>query len=336
MTPTDTAGKRGVRIDWAAGGWVLVLTLVLMSIVVYWRVSQWRLSPTGAIGNGRDAATYGFDLASWDGDFPRGALVGSGQPKDGLPALITPEQMTADEVDTFNLENRGKYLIAEDVVIGVVVGAEARAYPFRVMNWHEIVNDVVGGMAIAVTYSPLTDSVVVFDRTIGGEVVEFGVSGLLLNSNTVLFDRRAEPAAESLWSQLAARSVSGPAAGQTLSLLPFEITSWGDWRDRHPGTTVPLPGEYRLKRYQRNPYGSYYQTRELRFPVEPLPDEGSSPMRTWVAIGQPDQAELILADATATRAVAYSLGDHVAVRLAEPAPMRTGLEFAMNSLVAPH
>jgi hypothetical protein len=199
-------------------------------------------------------------------------LVDSGIPKDGLPTLDAPEVMTPEEVDTRNEEERGKYLVSSDLVVGVRAGGEARAYPIRILNWHEIVNDTLGNVPIAVTFSPLTYGVAVFERRIGGAEVELGFSGRLLDSGQVFYDRTDDP---SLWSQLLGAAVSGPASerGATLSRLPFSLTTWGDWQGLEPATTVLRPDPKFHKQYPKNPYGSYYQRGRLRFPVDPVPPE---------------------------------------------------------------
>ncbi len=154
--------------------------------------------------------------------------------RDGVRALVAPAMIDAAEVDRFNREERGKMLVPDDRVIGVEISGDARAYPLRLMRWHEVVNDVVGGEPIAVTYSPLCDSVAVFSRELDGIEVELGVSGLLYNSNTLLYDRRSGPPATPLWTPArwspGRRTGAGPAR-----LVPARIlTTWASWRARHP------------------------------------------------------------------------------------------------------
>ena len=211
-----------------------------------------------------------FDLA--DTAVPSNLIVRA-MTRDGVRALVAPAMVDAKEVDRFNREERGKMLVPDDRVIGIEISGDARAYPLRLMRWHEVVNDVVGGEAVAVTYSPLCDSVAVFSREVEGEVVELGVSGLLYNSNTLLYDRRSGPPATPLWLQLDGRPVAGPTPGSRpqLALRPATLTTWASWRARHPATRVlaPLPEMKRL--YKRDPYHSYFGSDLLRFPVEPLP-----------------------------------------------------------------
>jgi hypothetical protein len=139
--------------------------------------------------------------------------------------------------------------------------------------WHEIVNDVLGGVPIAVTYHALCDSAVVFDRQVRDERLDFGFSGLLYNSNLLLYDVRLQAEQESLWGQLLCRAVAGPAAAaeRRLTVLPQAVVRWADWKERYPDTTVLAPQPAFKKRYKRDPYASYYGSDTLRFPVSPLP-----------------------------------------------------------------
>ena len=120
--------------------------------------------------------------------------------------------------------------------VTVTLNGESRAYPLLVMQCHEIANDTLGGVPIAVTYNPLCDSVVVFDRRVGDEVLEFGVSGLLYSSNMLMFDRRPDALGESLWCQLLGRAISGPLVDTPLAVLDAAVTDWAGWLADHPGT----------------------------------------------------------------------------------------------------
>ncbi len=155
-----------------------------------------------------------------------------------------------------------------DRVAGVSLGKESRAYPLKILNYHEIVNDKLGGVPIAVTYCPLCDSVAVFDRRSKNGVRTFGVSGLLYNSNVLMYDRGGRP--ESLWSQVAAQGVSGPGARISLKALPVDLTTWQDWQTRHPGTTVVSDQTGHTRNYQVNPYRRYFSGQRLMFPAQPM------------------------------------------------------------------
>jgi hypothetical protein len=201
----------------------------------------------------------GFDLSRTT--IPRDEIHRGGPPKDGIPALTDPELIPSDSA---------RYLRPEDRVAGVVIEGEARAYPLRILTWHEVVNDRVWSTPIAVTYCPLCDSVAAFDRRTASGVKEFGVSGLLYNSNVLMYDRGSRP--EGLWSQLLAKAVSGPNADRGLKPLPVELTTWADWRSRHPESKVLSNRTGHARDYGRNPYARYFNRPGLIFPVHPMSD----------------------------------------------------------------
>ncbi|MBN2082787.1 protoheme IX farnesyltransferase [bacterium] len=211
--------------------------------------------------------------------------IQAGALRDAIPALVDPEYLDTATAEARNhgTHGNGKFLVGSDRVIGVTIGDDARAYPLRFLNWHEVVNDTLGGEPLCITYSPLSDGAVVFQRTIGDTERTFGVSGLLFNSNLLLYDH--VPAGEpSLWSQLQLRAVSGPAAeaGQVLAPVACELTYWEDWRARYPETTVITGDPSISQRYKRDPYGHYFETGKLMFPASPAPPADSLPLMTRI------------------------------------------------------
>jgi len=252
--------------------WIVILAALFFVAVAWVQIRTVLTSQRETrIGDGKNVASYGFDLAGCLVD--SALIVASGMPRDTLTPLDYPLLMTAAAVDSLNRAERGKYLVSDDLVIGVVVAGRARAYPVRVLAWHEIANDTLAGRPIAVTWHPLCGSAVVVDRRVGDATLNLGQSGLLWNSNLLLYDRDAPPGRASLWSQLQARAVAGPAAarGDSLAVLPHTLTSWSRWRAEHPGTTVPFPDQALRPSYKREPYGAYTGSDLLRFPVAPLP-----------------------------------------------------------------
>ena len=264
-----------------SGGWILVAALAATGAVFAVHVASLLGSKGHARGDGRHPASYGFDLST--SAVPPGEIVASGMPKDGLPALVDPIAWSLAEAGAAG-GKRSKFLVPSDRVIGVSLGGAARAYPLRLLVWHEVVNDTLGGRAIAVTYNPLCDSAVVLDRNVGGAPLTFGVSGLLYQSNLLLYDRQPPGRSESLWSQLLLSAVAGPAAseGKRLGALPAAVQTWGDWRGAHPGTTVLAPDARLAGQYKRDPYSSYFGSDLLRFPVNPLAPEDLGPRKTPV------------------------------------------------------
>jgi len=156
------------------------------------------------------------------------------------------------------------WLARETEVLGVVVGEEARAYPVRMLDYHQIVNDVIGDVPIAVTYDPLAGSPLVFSRRVGGKTLHFGVSGLLYNHNFLMYDRETE----SLWSQFLGRAIAGPLAGQQLERLPVRQETAGAWIARVGATRVMRHPDPEHIRYQVSPYSTYWIQDRILFPVQ--------------------------------------------------------------------
>jgi hypothetical protein len=270
------------------GGWVIALAALLVAAIATWRLAVIFGTPRAPrIGDGRTVGSYGFDLSTCR--VPRGQLVAAGFPKDGLPRLAAPRMLTLAEAAALDREMRdrhlGKFMVDKQRVVGVAIAGEARAYPLKVLTWHEIVNDTLGGVPIAVTYNPLCDSVVVFDRRLSGETLEFGVSGLLYNSNLLMFDRQSDGVGESLWSQLQFRAIAGPAASRSarLTVLPCAVLPWKRWSSDHPETTVLAPDPACIKLYKRT-YAEYFGSDELRFPVAPRPPHGRGCKEPVIAV----------------------------------------------------
>ncbi len=192
-------------------------------------------------GNGSFFDTY-LDLES----FPYDAIVSGGPGKDGIPALTNPQFVSRTFV---------RYLDDDDMVLGVVIDGQAKAYPHNIGWWHEIVNDRIGNRAISVTFCPLTGTGLVFNATdTDGSQFELGVSGLLFNSNLIMYDRRD---GATLYTQLAFKGVSGPRRGDELELLPVVETTWATWKELYPRTLVVSEGTYSIDRYLSYPYGDY-------------------------------------------------------------------------------
>jgi len=302
------AGGTTGRGTFGGAGWLIGVALALVTVAFGLHVAS-LLSHRGsrAVGDGRHVESYGFSLAGLDVD--RRLLVAGGMPRDGLPALTDPPVWTTGQADAATTRE-SKFLVPGDRVIGVRIGGQERAYPLRLLVWHEVVNDTLGGIAVAVTYNPLCDSAVAFRRERAGGTLEFGVSGLLYQSNLVLYDRASPPGRPSLWSQLLMRAIAGPAAGAALEPLAISVEPWSAWRRRWPETTVLAPDPRLAEQYRRDPYASYFGSDELRFPVAPLPPAEAYPLKTpvvafggsggWTAVPLPAIAALARAAAAPT------------------------------------
>ena len=286
-----TAPQGHPTLTFRGGGWIIAVTLAACVAIVLWAFAS-VIFGSRPVGDGADPRSYGFDLAP--SDLEGGMLVASGNPRDFLVALDEPRVAAGRDILEINRQERGKYLVTTDRVIGVEIGGVARAYPLRLLNAHEVCNDVLADVPIAVTYSPLCDSAVVFDRRVPGagaagpRVLRFGVSGLLLDSNLLMYDRDegaggdAPGRPRSLWSQLLGRAVAGPDAvgddGRPLrleSIPAVQVVPWAMWLERRPDTTVALRDPDSARRIKEIDYGRYWAAGDLLYPVSRAPDAQS-------------------------------------------------------------
>jgi len=215
----------------------------------------------------------GFDLSN--SILPREQILHGGPPRDGIPALSDPKLIAADSAG---------YLKPTDRVVGITHKGQSRAYPIGILNWHEIVNDEIDGKRFAVTYCPLCGTAVAFDATIDGKATDFGVSGLLYNSDVLLYDRETE----SLWSQILNKAVAGKRVGKTLTAIPISHTTWRDWSSKHPDTLVLSDDTGYSRDYQRNPYAGYEESRSTYFAVSNQAPETYHPKEIVVGLGIDD------------------------------------------------
>ena len=186
---------------------------------------------------------------------PLDKIKGGGPPKDGIPSIDNPVFANVDA---------SHFMSDSDVVIGLEIDGESKAYPIFILVWHEIVNDRVGNTPVSVTYCPLCYTNQVFERIIDGQEVEFGTSGKLYNSNLLMYDRLTE----SYWSQALGMAVKGELTGYKLNLIPFDVITWGDWKKIHPDTLVLTTDTGHIRSYATDPYGNYYTEPRIMFPVE--------------------------------------------------------------------
>jgi hypothetical protein len=208
---------------------------------------KWRVHPDPALAVPLDVI---FDLR--DLQVPREKVLRGEVAKDDIKALVDPVSVIASEATDLDADSR---------IVGVTVGGVSRAYPVDVLTWHEVINDHVGGVDLAVTYCVLCDSISVVDRRVAGKVYEFGVSGLIYESNMLFYDRSDR----ALWSQMSFSAISGPNAGRSLRTLEgWELTTWSAWRSAHPDSRVVTPRTtgFQLP-YRTDRYREYFRREEL-------------------------------------------------------------------------
>ena len=218
---------------------------------------------------GLSQSKNGFDLKN--SLIPHQQILRGGPPRDGIPSLDSPKFLTSKE---------SNFLHAEDRILGIVIDQQARAYPIKILNWHELVNDQIGGQSFMITYCPLCGSGVAFSSQVKGEKLVFGVSGLLYNSDVLLYDRSTD----SLWSQILRKGVSGKFSGVQLKQLPLAHTTWKAWKKKYPDTRVLSTQTGFSRNYNSNPYQGYEKSRQLYFNVNQKAPELYHPKEQVIGI----------------------------------------------------
>ncbi|MEE9214330.1 MAG: DUF3179 domain-containing protein [Thermodesulfobacteriota bacterium] len=200
-----------------------------------------------------DGLYNGFDISK--SLIPKGDIKSGGPPRDGIPAIKNPK---------FVQSNKAGWLDDNDFVVGVDINGKQKAYPIRILVWHEAVDDTLGDIPVLVTYCPLCGSALVFNRMIDGDVLTFGISGLLYQSDVLLYDHQNE----SLWSQLEMKAVTGKKLGAEFELIPSTFSTWKEWRKNYPNTLVLSKVTGYSRNYNMDPYSDYEKSRSLIFPVK--------------------------------------------------------------------
>jgi hypothetical protein len=223
--------------------------------------------------------TFGLDQAALDA--PIDKVIQGCSHRDCIPSIDEPSFVRADSVH---------FLDADDLLLVLDHDGLTRAYPARILDLHEIVNDRFGDDPVLISYCPLCGSGLAFLRELDGRAVEFGVSGLLHNNDLIMYDR----ASESLWQQITGRSIGGPRRGQVLQSLPLTMTSWGEWQPHHPSVEVlePPGGP---EAYAQRRYADYEDSDRLLFPVT-AESARLAPKRVIYGVELPDQAVAVDAE----------------------------------------
>jgi hypothetical protein len=251
---------------WLVGGSAIVVVGVILILYIYttnfsppFSVSKIYLSktpkfiPVVAPGVATQQSNNGQEMRHI---VPLDQIVSGGPPPDGIPSIDNPKFVSVADAS--------KFLHDSDLVLGVSLNGETRAYPLLILVWHEIVNDKVGGVPVAVTYCPLCFTGQVFNRTIDGKLLgDFGTSGKLYNNNLVMYDRLSG----SLWSQALGEGIVGTHAGENLTRIPFDLAYWKDWKHLYPNSVVLSTDTGFTRPYGVDPYGDYYISEQLYFPI---------------------------------------------------------------------
>jgi hypothetical protein len=172
-------------------------------------------------------------------------ILSGGPPKDGIPAIDNPQFVSVDDAD--------EWIAPVEPVILVEIDSEARAYPLQILTWHEIVNDTIGATPVMVSFCPLCNTAIVFERRVDDRTLDFGATGRLRKSNLIMYDRQTE----SWWQQATGEAIAGELTGAQLSFLPASLISWADFKAAHPNGQVLSRETGYNRSYGRNPYAGY-------------------------------------------------------------------------------
>ncbi len=216
---------------------------------------EWKAALYGQI----DPSFSGF-IASVDDPVVASRIQWGGVARNGIPGLDHQPVITVEQAD---------YMTADELTFGVVVNGEARSYPHRILDHHELANDTLGGEAVALVDCTLCRTGVLYSRIVDGQELHFETSGLLINSNKIMVDTQTE----TLWEQLTGVAIAGPLKGTTLDRFPITVTRWSDWVAEHPDTDVlAVPTDYPYSYQPGDAYDAYYSSGDLWFPVLTVPD----------------------------------------------------------------
>lgn len=270
------------RLFWSKMKWMfmLILALVVVGSAIFLAAHRTVPAPTSQAHPASQTSAVGstctllpqepspqFASVEFKTDFskhcvPYSEIFSGGPPKDGIPAISVPKFVSAGEADS--------WLKPNEPVIYFQVGDDARAYPIQILIWHEIVNDTVGGVPVAITFCPLCNTAIAYERTVNGRVLDFGTTGRLRYSNLVMYDRQTE----SWWQQAIGQAIAGQFTGTKLVARSAVIIAWSTFKAAHPEGRVLSRDTGYDRAYGRNPYQGYDDVNQSPFLYSGPPTPG--------------------------------------------------------------
>ena len=231
----------------------------------------------GELDWARELRLAGIDTGIWETNFskhsvPYSEIFSGGVPRDGIPPIDDPRFVSVEEAN--------EWLEDKEPVIALEIDGEAKAYPLQILTWHEIANDTLAGVPVSVTFCPLCNSAIVFDRRLDGEVYDFGVSGNLRNSDLIMWDRQTQ----SWWQQLTGDAIVGQLTGAQLDILPATLTAWQDFMVTYPDAQVLSRDTGHRRSYGANPYAGYDEVGRSPFLFFGQEDDRLLPMERVAAV----------------------------------------------------
>jgi hypothetical protein len=256
MSIKNLYNKLNRKVIYASTLSIIGIILFLILIIPAMNVNSASVAnPVANIGNANPVSISQTEREN-NNIVPLDQIVSGGPPPDGIPSIDDPKFISVQEADGLIEDS--------ELVLGLNINGDVRAYPLQILVWHEIVNDKVGNVPVAVTYCPLCFTNQVFNRTLeNGQILEFGTSGKLYNSNLVMYDRTTK----SLWSQAMSQAIVGKLAGVKLERIPFDVAYWKEWKQLYPDSKILSRDTGSNRPYGADPYGDYYTNGDVLFPV---------------------------------------------------------------------
>jgi hypothetical protein len=274
-----------IRLTIRGGGWVLILLGIVLLAMLAWALAPAVLRMANAApGDGTNIQTYAFDMSNLQLD--EEDILAAMQHRNMSPVMHQPSSMSKEELVRKIEMDRDPFLVSSDLVVGVTLNGESRAYPMHMLDVHEIINDTLGGVPIVVSWHWPSGNATVYERTIQGAVLSFANSGLAGNGGLLMYGLQEEAGGEQLFSTLLGNTISGDSF--SLQPVPHDVLSWKVWSALHKDTTSIMPVESFKKRYRKANPAAYFMVETIYFPASPMPEDSINPKAPIIAIPSAD------------------------------------------------
>ena len=267
-----------IRLTFRGGGWVLVMTGIVLIAIIAWAVAPaiFRLSNMPP-GDNQTIESYAFDLSNLQID--RELVVPSMRHRNMSPVITDPLILSSEEITVRNSSKRDPLVVSKDLVVGVEINDESRAYPLHFLHVHEIVNDTLGGVPISIVWHWPSGHLAVFERK---QDAYFANSGLTGNGGMLFYQLQETVGNEQLYASIISKSVTGP--DKQLRSIPHDVVSWKQWFQIHPNTTSLGPNKQLKKRYRKASPELYFRTEKIYFPTAPMPSTENNPKTPVIVV----------------------------------------------------
>ncbi len=272
---------QNIRLTFRDGGWVLVMTGIVLLGVFVWAVAPavFRLTDMPP-GDNDTIESYEFDLSNLK--LSRELVVPAMRHRAMSPVVTTPNILSPEDIKRRNNSKRDPLVVSKDLVVGVEINSESRAYPLHFLHVHEIINDTLGGTPIAIIWHWPSGHVAVYERMLNNNIESFANSGLAGNGGMIFYPLRETVGGEQLFSPMLGTSVSGTSV--TLTPITHDVVGWKRWVSEHPNTTSLGPDPQLKKRYRKASPELYFRTEKIYFPTEPKTSDNLNPKTPVIAV----------------------------------------------------